>query len=90
MLCAAQQCNGARRGTAPQPHGDAPLDRETTIALFATAVVLMLLARWGDARRRSAPHGALALIPWHALMFVSLVAMLFLGVHLLAFFGVRN
>ncbi len=66
------------------------LDRETTITLFAVAVVLMLLARWGDARRRRAPHGGLALLPWHALMFVSLVGMLFLGVHLLSFMGARN
>lgn len=66
------------------------LDRETTIALFAAAVMLMLLARWGDTRRRRTPHGGLALMPWHALMFVALVGMLFLGVHLLSFFGVRN
>ena len=67
-----------------------PLDRETTIALFAVAAVLMLLARWGDARRRRAPQGGLALLPWHALMFMSLVGMLFLGVHLLSLLGVRN
>ncbi|WP_166430643.1 hypothetical protein [Polymorphobacter arshaanensis] len=66
------------------------MDRDTTITLFAVAIVLMLLARWGDARRRRAPHGTLALLPWHAMMFVALVGMLFLGVHLLSFFGVRN
>jgi hypothetical protein len=66
------------------------LDRDTTLALFAVAAGLALLARWGDARRRRLPHGTLALLPWHALMFLALVGMLFLGVHLLSFMGARN
>lgn len=66
------------------------LDRDTTLVLFAVAAVLALLARWGDSRRKRVPHGALALLPWHALMFVTLVAMLFLGVHLLSLLGMRN
>lgn len=63
------------------------VDRDTTALLFAIAAGLAGLARWGDARRRRDPHGALALLPWHALMFVALVGMLFLGVHLLSFFA---
>jgi hypothetical protein len=63
------------------------LDRETTLALLAAAAVLALLARWGDGRRKHAPHGALALLPWHGLMFVALVGMLFMLVHLLTLLG---
>lgn len=66
------------------------LDRETTLAILAAAAALALLARWGDGRRKHAPHGALAFVPWHAVMFVALVAMLFMLVHLLTLFGGRS
>ena len=66
------------------------LDRATTLVIFGIAAALALVARWGDSRRRRDPHGALALLPWHALMFVALVGMLFMGVHLLTLLGVPN
>jgi hypothetical protein len=65
------------------------LDRDTTLALLAAAAALALLARWGDGRRKRVPHGALALLPWHGLMFVALVGMLFMLVHLLSLLGAR-
>jgi hypothetical protein len=88
MRGATLQWNASRHSAAADRRGH--LDRDTTLALFAVAALLALLARWGDARRRRDPHGRLALLPWHALMFVSLVGLLFLGVHLLSFFGGRN
>ncbi|MGL4542936.1 MAG: hypothetical protein ACRCUI_10550 [Polymorphobacter sp.] len=66
------------------------MDRDTTLAILAAAAGLALLARWGDSRRRRVPHGALALLPWHAVMFVALVAMLFMIVHLITLLGVRG
>lgn len=63
------------------------MDRPTTLVIFAAAAVLAALALWGDRRRRTHPHEHLALLPWHGLMFVSLVAMLFMGVHLLTLIG---
>jgi hypothetical protein len=57
------------------------------LVIFAAAAVLAALAWWGDRRRRTHPHGGLALLPWHGLMFVSLVALLFMGVHLLTLMG---
>lgn len=66
------------------------MDRDTTIALLIVSAVLGALAFWGDARRRRDPHGRLALLPWHGMMFVALVGVLFMGVHLLSFYGVKD
>ena len=63
------------------------MDRPTTLTIFAAAAVLAALAWWGDRQRRAHPHGRIALLPWHGLMFVSLVALLFMGVHLLTLLG---
>jgi len=66
------------------------VDRDTTIVLLVISLLLGLLAFWGDGRRRRAPHGGLALLPWHGMMFVALVGVLFMGVHLLGFYGIKN
>jgi hypothetical protein len=63
------------------------LDRTTTLMIFAAAAGLAALAWWGDRYRRTHPHAPLALLPWHGLMFVSLVALLFMGVHLITLSG---
>jgi hypothetical protein len=55
--------------------------------IFGIAAALAAFAWWGDRHRRKYPHGPVALLPWHGLMFVSLVALLFMGVHLLTLIG---
>ncbi|TRW18173.1 hypothetical protein [Glacieibacterium frigidum] len=60
------------------------MDRETSLLIFAVALVLTVSAMLGDRARRRAPLAAHALVPWHALLFVGLTGMIFMGVHLLA------
>jgi len=60
------------------------VDRETTLLIFAVSLVLTVAAIIGDRARRHAPLAAHALMPWHALLFVGLTGMIFMGVHLLS------
>lgn len=57
------------------------MDAAATATIFAAGAVLALVAGWGDAQRRRRPHGRLALLPWHPLLFVGVTAMLLMIVH---------
>ena len=59
------------------------MDAATTATIFAAGALLTLGAGWGDHVRRRAPHGRLALLPWHALLFAGVTAMLLMVVHAL-------
>ena len=59
------------------------MDAATTATIFAAGVVVTLGASWGDHVRRRTPHGRLALLPWHALLFAGVAAMLLMAAHAL-------
>lgn len=60
------------------------MDRETSLLIFAVALVMTVAAMLGDRARRRSPLAGHALVPWHALLFVGLTGMIFMGVHLLS------
>lgn len=63
------------------------MDLIPTLMVLAAALAVAGAAMWGDRVRGRRPQSALALIPWHGLIFVSLTTALFTLVHLLALFG---
>lgn len=60
------------------------MDRETSLLIFAVALVLTVAAIIGDRARTRAPLARHALMPWHAMLFAGLTGMIFMGVHLLS------
>ena len=60
------------------------MDSQTTIALLAAGLVLVVVASLGDIARRRAPLAWHAYLPWHAAIFGGMAAMLFAAVHLYA------
>ena len=60
------------------------MDRDSSLVVFAFAVLATVAATLGDRARRRAPLAGHALMPWHALLFLGLTGMIFMGVHLLA------
>ena len=59
------------------------MDMDTTWWLLGTGAALVLAALLGDRARRVAPLAWHAHLPWNAIVFAVLAAMLFAGVHLL-------
>ena len=59
------------------------MDMDTTWWLLGTGAALVLAAVLGDRARRAAPLAWHAHLPWNAIVFAGLAAMLFAGVHLL-------
>ncbi len=59
------------------------MDSRTTLTIFAAGAALTLAAAWGDHARRRKPGAALALLPWHALLFLGVALMLFMAAHAL-------
>lgn len=59
------------------------MELSTTLTILVASAVLVLAAALGDAHRRKHPHAALALFPWHALLFAGFAGVLFMVVHLL-------
>lgn len=57
------------------------MDADTTLTIFAAGAALTLAAIFGDWRRRRAPHGPTALLPWHGVLFVGVAMMLFMAAH---------
>ena len=60
------------------------MDRDTSLFIFALAVLATVAALLGDRARRRSPLAGHAFVPWHALLFVGLTGMIFMAVHLLA------
>ncbi len=58
------------------------MDDTTSYALFAGALVLLVLSGW-QARREHVP-GKLPLVPWTALQYLALVASILLLAHLVS------
>ncbi len=63
------------------------MDSSTTLAVFAIGMSVTLVAAWGDHKRRRKPDAPLALLPWHALLFVGVAVMLFMAAHALTLVG---
>ena len=61
------------------------MDRDTSLVVLASAVVVTIVALLGDRARRKSPLAGHALIPWHALMFTGMTFILVMGIHLLSF-----
>ncbi|OYU16497.1 MAG: hypothetical protein CFE37_00400 [Alphaproteobacteria bacterium PA4] len=59
------------------------MDTAPTLALLATGLSLVLLAIVGDRARRRAPLAWHAHLPWNALAFLGVAALLLGAVHLL-------
>lgn len=59
------------------------MDRDTSLIVLGCAAVLTFAALLGDRARRRTPLAGHALVPWHALLFVGLTGMVFMGIHLL-------
>ncbi len=57
------------------------MDGSTTLGIFVAGAVLTLIAAWGDHRRRRKLDARLALLPWHALLFLGVALMLFMAAH---------
>lgn len=58
------------------------MDRDTSLVILAVAVVVAATGWLGDRARRRSPLARHALLPWHALLFVGLTGVLFMGIHL--------
>ena len=63
------------------------MDLPTTLIVLAASAVLAVLGLWADRRRKGYPHGLLALLPWHGVLFLAFAGLLFMGVHLLTLIG---
>jgi hypothetical protein len=60
------------------------VDSQTTIILLAGGLSLVVVASLGDAARRRSPLAWHAYVPWHALLFGGMTAVVLLAAHLLA------
>ena len=57
------------------------MESSTTLGIFVAGAALTLVAVWGDHARRRQPDAPLALLPWHALLFLGVALMLFMAAH---------
>lgn len=62
------------------------MEMDTTWWLLGIGAAMFVVALAGDRARRKAPLAWHAHLPWNAMVFVGLAAMLFGGVHMLGFF----
>jgi hypothetical protein len=58
------------------------VDSQTTIILLCGGLSLVVIASLGDAARRRSPLAWHAYIPWHALLFAGVTAVVLLAAHL--------
>jgi hypothetical protein len=63
------------------------MDSQTTIALLAGGIALVVIASLGDTGRRRAPLAWHAYVPWHAMIFAGGAMALFAAVHLYGLAG---
>ncbi len=58
------------------------MDNDATLSLAAAGLALTIGASLGDRARRRAPLAWHAHLPWHAMIFAGMAAMLFAAIHL--------
>ena len=60
------------------------MDRDTSIVILVVGVVLTAIGLLGDRARLRAPLAPHALLPWHAVIFAGLLAVVLMAAHLLS------
>ena len=61
------------------------MDMDATIVVLAAGAVATLAALWGSRRKRA--FGTVSLVPWTAIMFVGVTALVIGAAHLATLFG---